>query len=481
MRRGDVNEWSGAEEALIIPAGTRPGGVADLLAAIQAEFAPAAGMPRPGRVIVPVEPDADVEAVRKLLRERVAEPLSPAVSVILQTSGSTTGRGHLVGLSRLALSASAHATAAAFAGHGRWILPLPAHHIAGFQVLVRSVIAGHRPTLVDTTKGFTPEALARAARRAVRDDGVPVYTSVVPTQLRRIVSNRQACEALRPLTAILVGGQASDPQLLAQAKANGLPVVTTYGMTETCGGCVYDGVPLRGVKVATIDQRIWISGTTLMDGYVDAPGRADIVAAGGRRWLRTSDAGRMVGAKLEVIGRVDSVINTGGVKVQPDVVEESIKSLPDVGDVCGVGLPHATWGQTVAAVFVPAPDANPRSLRAMRARRGLDVEPLDDAVEPVSSPELKEAMAALQASIRGSEEETDLLGQVRIPQALTDDDHDIAVHMRAHVAAELGRAQAPRIVCMVDELPLLGIGKVDRRKVRQIALRHLENGWAWTR
>lgn len=474
-----MTHWEGSAGALIIPAGTVPANVATLLSAISTQFGPHA---TPGRIIVPIAPDLDPQAARADLARRVKPPLSPAVAVILQTSGSTTGRGHLVGLSRLALTASAHASAAALAGHGRWVLALPAHHVAGFQILVRSVVSGVAPVVVDTTRGFQVDALARAARRATAHPE-PAYTSLVPAQLRKVLASRPAdLDALRGFAAILVGGQACDPHLLAEGRRAGLNLVTTYGMTETGGGCVYDGVPLRGVKVATMGQRVWLSGTTLMDGYVDEPDSPDLLVSGGRRWLRTSDQGRMVGAKLEVVGRLDSVIITGGVKVQPGVVEDSLRTLPAIEDVCVVGLPHPTWGQIVAAVFVPAKDADPRELAAMRARIGQATPAAPP--ELAASPALREAMAAMSAAICGdaeAEAPTTLLAQVPDPEATTWDDHDIAVHMRAHVAAELGRAQAPRIVCMVDALPGLSIGKVDRRQVAQIAQAEVSAGRAWVR
>lgn len=480
-----MTKTSVCEEALLIPAGTRPADVATLLGAIQEEFAPAAGLPRPGRLIVPLAPDQDPDEARAILRERLALPLSEQVAVILQTSGSTTGRGHLVGLSRLALTASAHATAAALKGPGRWILALPAHHVAGFQILVRSVLGGNVPIVVDTSRGFDVAALARAARRACAG-AEPAYTSIVPAQLRRILgAGADDQRALAQLDAILVGGQACDPHMLAEGRRLGLRLVTTYGMTETGGGCVYDGVPLSGVKVAAIEGRIWISGTTLMDGYVDAPEDSPIITSGGRRWLRTSDRGRMAGARLEVTGRLDSVIITGGVKVHPGVVEECLRTLPGIEDVCVVGVPHHAWGHVVTAVFVPSADADPGELAAMRRRAGLlgdDDQP--DAVV-ATSPALKEAVAAMAAAIRGGEGEeespTTVFAQLAPGPRQEEGDRDIALKMRAHVAAELGRTQAPRIVCMVDSLPQLGIGKVDRKRVAQIAQEEIAAKRAWMR
>src|SRR4051794_4617642 len=167
-------------------------------------------------------------------------------AVVIATSGST-GEPKLVALSAAALRASATATAARLGGPGRWLLALPAEHVAGAQVIVRSLLAGAAPVVQDLREGFRPDAFAAAAARM--GDGRR-YTSLVPTQLSRVIDDRGAgLDALRSFAAVLVGGAALAAPLREQAAAAGVRIVTTYGMSETAGGCVYDGRSLDGVTV----------------------------------------------------------------------------------------------------------------------------------------------------------------------------------------------------------------------------------------
>jgi o-succinylbenzoate---CoA ligase len=161
---------------------------------------------------------------------------------------------------------------------------------------------------------------------------------------------------------VLLGGAAAPAGLLDAARAAGVPVVTTYGMTETCGGCVYDGVPLDGVRVKIgDDERIWIGGPVLFSGYRGA----DRVPADS--WFRTGDLGRLDDSgRLTVRGRADDVINTGGHKVVPGEVAAALESCPGVRDVAVVGQPDAEWGERVVAVVAPSDPADPPGLELLR-------------------------------------------------------------------------------------------------------------------
>ena len=197
-------------------------------------------------------------------------------AVVIATSGST-GEPKLVALSGAALRASARATEARLGGPGRWLLALPAEHVAGIQVIVRALLAGAPPVVMDLRTGFRPDAFAAAT--AALGPGRR-YTSLVPTQLRRILDAEGAVAALRSYAAVLVGGAALDPATRERALAAGVRVVTTYGMSETAGGCVYDGVPLDGVTVELDeDGRILLGGPTLASGYLH-PMAAPMATAG---------------------------------------------------------------------------------------------------------------------------------------------------------------------------------------------------------
>ncbi|MPZ83912.1 MAG: AMP-binding protein [Actinophytocola sp.] len=277
------------------------------------------------------------------LRERMApdRPVEPGTAVIVATSGST-GEAKGVLLSAAALRASAAATHARLGGPGRWLLPLPAQHVAGVQVIARSLLAGAEPVVLGA-QAFADAADQLGSGRR--------YTSLVPTQLSRLLATD--LEALRSFGAVLLGGAATPAPLLERARAAGVRVVTTYGMSETAGGCVYDGFPLDGVGVRLSAGVVELSGPMLASGYRLAPAATAASFVDG--WFRTTDLGALrPDGSLEILGRADFVINTGGVKVAPSAVEAVLTAQPGVAEACVVDLPSVEWGQLVAAAIVPA-------------------------------------------------------------------------------------------------------------------------------
>ena len=295
-------------------------------------------------------------------------PLPDGLALVVGTSGST-GSPKLAMLTRDALVASATATHERLGGPGQWLLPMPAHHIAGIQVLVRSIVAGTQPVVADLATGFTPAAFAEAVARidagtGARTDAERRYTAVVPTQLVRLLADERGTEALRRFDAVLVGGAATAPALLDRAREAGVRVTTTYGMSETAGGCVYDGLPLTCSRArAGSDGRIQLGGDTLALGYLGLP---DLTEAAfttdpdGTRWFTTDDVGHLDGqGRWHVDGRVDDLVTTGGLKVAPRLVEEAIGArLPGVTECTVVGVPDPEWGEVVAAALVLA-DGSP--------------------------------------------------------------------------------------------------------------------------
>ena len=294
--------------------------------------------------VLPAGPPAAVTAARAVLAPE--EPLEPGADLVVVTSGSTGG-GRAVLLSADALIASATATHERLGGPGAWLLALPVSAIAGLQVLCRGVLAGEPPTVL--TGGETL-AVATARMPAGRR-----YTALVPTQLRRFLETEP--DGLRAFDAVLVGGAATDPALLTRAHEAGVAVVTTYGMTETAGGCVYDGEPLDGVHVRVTDGGIELAGPTLALGYRRDPAATAEAFADG--WFRTRDAGVLDGGRLTVAGRLDDVVITGGVNVAPAAVEAALRTHPAVADAVVFGRPDEEWGQRVVAAVVPVPGAVP--------------------------------------------------------------------------------------------------------------------------
>jgi o-succinylbenzoate---CoA ligase len=292
-------------------------------------------------------------SVRLPARRRAEVGVADATAVVIATSGST-GVPKAVELTASALAASAAASMRRV-GAGpreRWLCCLPTFHIAGIGVLVRSLLAGAEPVI---TAGVDAEILAASGCR---------HVSVVPTQLRRLLD---AAADPGGLGTVLVGGAAASGDLLAEARGAGWPVVTTYGMSETCGGCVYDGVPLDGVGVGfDAGGRIEISGPVLFSGYRLRPELTSAALDGGR--FLTADLGYLDGdGRLVVRGRADDVINTGGEKVVPGEVEAVLGTSPGVADVVVVGLPDAEWGELVTAFVVAADPAEPPDLDRLKA------------------------------------------------------------------------------------------------------------------
>lgn len=369
-------------------------------------------------MIATPERASGLEALEAALHDVLAAPSgSPHAHVLVATSGST-GSARQVRLPADSLRASAEATAARLGGHGQWLLALPTDHVAGLQVVARSLLAGTRPVAVPRAGGFRSIAFADAAARL---DGRRRYTSLVPTQLHRLLDDaasgdRAGLVAACGLDAVLVGGAATPPALLSAAREAGVPVVTTYGMSETAGGCVYDGVPLGGVDVRVRGGTIEIAGPVLAAGYEgdeDATREAFSIEDG-RRWFRTSDVGEIVTApdgtpSLRVLGRADDMLITGGVNVSPSAVEARLAGWGPLREVCVVGVPDPVWGTRVVAVV----------------------------------------------TLTAGADAADLLRRVR-----------------GQVTDTLGSPAAPRAVVVVDELPLRGPGKVDRRAATELATHH---------
>ncbi|MCJ1709992.1 AMP-binding protein [Clavibacter michiganensis subsp. phaseoli] len=337
------------------------------------------------------------------------------VALVVETSG-TTSRPKRVALSSDALLASAAASQAALGAPGQWILALPTHYIAGLQVLVRSIAAGTAPAVL-APGSFDPRAFAELA--ASMDARVAGYTSLVPTQLHRLVEAaedgaagddaRRVRDAVRRLDAILVGGQATPPHLVDRAAALGWRVVRTYGSSETAGGCVYDGVPVATADVAVVDGQVVLAGPMLAEGYLGDPAATDAAFGehDGRRWYRTGDGGEVVDGVLRITGRLDDVVISGGEKLRLAAVEEAVRSLAAwdarLGEAVAVPGEHAGWGQR-PVVFAPG------------------------AVGP-----------------------------------------ELAERVRRELAARLGRVAGSAVVRGVDAMPTLPSGKPDRRALRALA------------
>ena len=432
----------------------------------------------------PADPHAMLGAFEQLLGEFAAGAehagSDSSIALVVGTSGST-GTPKRTALTARALAASAAATENFFGSNSdaasQWLLALPAHYIAGAQVLARSVLAGTTPVIarsVTEPVHFSPEVFLQAVERM---SSARRFISLVPTQLHKLLESADATpslgaeihEALGSFTGILLGGAPASADLLAASTALGLHTVTTYGSAETAGGCVYSGSVLPGVRVELVPEegmpeesmptapdiegtpaqvgRIWISGAHLASGYIgDAARTAEhfFTASDGTRWYRTDDYGLLSPAhgpdstardpdsavhgsepRLQVLGRSDDVLISGGVKISARAVATVLEEHPAVREACVVGLPDARWGTAIAAAVTLVPSAGAA------------------ATSTENRPALNEELCAL---------------------------------LRARCAEKLGAPAAPKQLSILPDFPLTSTGKPDRAKIYSILDRDYRQG-----
>ncbi|HEX4338149.1 MAG TPA: AMP-binding protein [Polyangiaceae bacterium] len=299
-----------------------------------------------------------------------AEPAHDAARclAVLMTSG-TTGRPKGVVLSRRAFLASARASEGniGLRDGDRWLLGLPIAHVGGLSILTRSLIA--RTAVVVPQEVADGKRLdAHALVRTIEEDRVTLV-SLVPTQLEWLLSGAVEWRPPAHLRAILLGGAAARPSLLERAAEHGLPVLTTYGLTEACSqvttqrvgtvnrGELGSGPSIDGAEVRIRDGVIEVRGPMLFDGYLPAPGAPPFTPDG---WFPTNDLGRLDDhGNLHVVGRRSELVITGGENVHPAEVEAVVDRCPGVAACCAFGVPDETWGELLAVAIVPAAGGAP--------------------------------------------------------------------------------------------------------------------------
>jgi O-succinylbenzoic acid--CoA ligase len=275
-------------------------------------------------------------------------PVAADVRAVVVTSG-TTGAPKGVELTDAGLETIGRGcnTAIGAGPTDRWLLCLPLHHVAGLAILARARVAG-APVTVDP--GFDLEAVARAPH-----ERGAALVSLVPTMLKRLLD---AGAPLDGYHTLVIGGAPIPPTVRSRASAAHAPVVDAYGMSETWGGVVLDGVPIAGTDAMLDgDADILLRGPAVMRGYrlAEAETRDAFTADG---WLRTGDVGAYDDAgRLHVVDRRRDIIITGGVNVSPTEVETVLARHPGIADVGVAGAPDDEWGERVVA-FVVARDGD---------------------------------------------------------------------------------------------------------------------------
>ena len=375
--------------------------------------------------------------------------VAPEVAVLLPTSGST-GAPRGVLLTASGLLASARATHTHLGGPGAWLLAIPVTGIAGLQVLVRSLVAQCEPVILTSVGGgssFEPTEFADAAWTL--DPSMPAYTALVPTQVARLLDQPHGRSALQGFDAVLVGGARTPRVLLDRLDDAHVPAVTTYGMTETSGGLFYDGLALTGAAARICDPdtegvgRIELTGPMIAGGYLfpSTDDNTNTTTTFTGATLLTSDVGRLHGAELEVIGRIDDVVQIGGTNVAVSAVEDVLAHV--TRDVCVLADPDDTWGARLTAYVVASDRAS--TDRASTDRASSDLVATDQGIADL------------------------LTSETTAPQTtapvLSDPTPDDAA-LADLVRAQLGAAAVPREWVRVNVIPYLPTGKPDRAALR---------------
>ncbi len=302
----------------------------------------------------------------KVKVEGLPEFVDSNTALIVESSGST-GIPKRISISADALIASAKATEEYFGAKGQWLLTLPINYIAGIQVLVRSILSDVQPIVMNTAVPFTPEAFALSSTLLTADSK---FTSVVPTQLVRLQQLASQdpflVKLLQRFTAILVGGQATSPEVLSFFRERNINVVESYGMAETSGGCVYDGKALSGVEIKLVDGRVAINGSMLANDVASEDG-----------YLVTQDIGELDDqGLLRILGRADRVMISGGLKMSLDQVEAVAASVPGVVEVGATAVSSTEWGERVGIAYVGSPEVADFMAGAVFEQLGIAAKPI---------------------------------------------------------------------------------------------------------
>ena len=330
----------------------------DLIAALPEAFD---GIPiAPVPVTSVTVSDTYVAQILQAIRPEIALEID-GVAVVLTTSGSTgSPRGVLLSATALAASAQGAAELVGIpVAESAWLVAIPVTSAGGFAVVVRSWLAGFEPETLPSVGGAMPfrtaDFVASTRQLAQRASGRALLTSLVPTQLARILDDVEGRSALNEYSAILVGGARFDSTIRERAQAAGVNVLSTYGLTETCGGCVYDGKAFPGV-----DVRIASDGEVLVQGEVVGLGyRLDPALTAQRfidGWLHTGDIGSIDEGTLSIVGRRDDIVTVKGVNVATGAVERVICAIPGVDACAVIATPHPIDGHRLSAFIVAQQD-----------------------------------------------------------------------------------------------------------------------------
>ena len=279
---------------------------------------------------------ADLAALRLSDPTNCGEP-----ALLLLTSGST-GNPRAIEIPVSALAQSAEAAAIYMKQMAVWLTALPVTSMGGLNTLVRSALTGIEPVIWDGVGGqtsFTSEnflPFIKAVKTASLKASIASAVSLVPTQIFRLAQNKVAMTELAELDFVLVGGAALSYSLKEECANYGIKLVTTYGATETVGGCVFNGQPLDGYEVSVINELVQIQSDSLAWGYRDGEALNGV-------W-NSKDRGELENGTLRIIGRTDSVVKVAGVLTDLQDLEFKLQNLYPKEEIYVVAVDDSQYG-----------------------------------------------------------------------------------------------------------------------------------------
>ncbi|MBO7173768.1 MAG: AMP-binding protein [Burkholderiaceae bacterium] len=289
----------------------------------------------------------------------ITQPLPHDTAAVLFTSG-TTGAPKPAIITHKMLIASARASAKnlGWEANDCWQLCMSIARVGGLSILTRCLMA--RKTLA-----ISPLFDAKSFTEALIRDRVTI-TSIVPTMLAKVFEVFPDWVPPKHLRTILLGGSTAPESLLAKAHAQGVPIVATYGMTETCSHVVmtpYDerynlhagcGEVIDFAEVKTVDGEILVRSEMTSPGYWGSDEEPC------NRWFKTGDLGEFDNEGfLRIHARRQDLILTGGENVYPLEVENALTRAPFIKEALLIGEPNDTWGAIVCALIVAQPGMDP--------------------------------------------------------------------------------------------------------------------------
>ena len=281
----------------------------------------------------------------------------------------------------------------------RLVNPLPSHHMGGLMPQIRAR-QGQAPLVAIATELMKSPGALLERHGNLNRSGRDAVISLVPTQLQRLLGDPSGRSWLQQFRLLWIGGGPLSTELADQARQLQLPLSPCYGSTETAAMvCAADpaqflaghnscGEPLSDVELQLepTSGAIEVKTRRLSPGWLKGEQVQPFADAGG--WWQSGDAGRLGPAGLELLGRLDGALNSGGATVFPEQIEAALAGLPGLDALLVVGLPDPQWGQRLIGLVKPSPGANGDEVMAQLRQRSAGLPPAQRPKQWQLCPEL---------------------------------------------------------------------------------------------